>query len=136
MKKPPFFVEQRYKANSYLLAIGLLAAIGLLMVLAEHMLKSPEPITSLFRKSEKDYVQENIALRAANDSLRVIAAKVDVLEAQGTGSTVRNVAVPRLGHFDDPEGLKESNFQAYTLAKLRFYFQKSDSLERFINLHM
>ncbi len=136
----PALIDTKYKAKSYgLFIIMLLVLFALIFtgfIMVDHSLKSDQPLTGFFVKSQAEYLSENKRLTHEVDSLKAIASQVPILKRalKNSSSTAvtTNVQVPNLGHYRDTKNLKAKDYQAYLVEKMRFYYRKSEVQEKFI----
>ena len=133
----PILYDKGYKAATYSMFLVVVLVLSLLLALligvVDHALKSPEPLSALFRKDSAAVVAENIELRRQLDSLkREIAIRPVESKPIAQTGVARNVQVPRLGHYSN-DALKNSNFSKYLEEKMKFYYNKSEQLEVFIS---
>lgn len=134
------FVDAKYKAKSYSIALvfWILIVVGVIVIFGaiDHMRKSPEPLFGLFLKNKEQYKVENARLHTENDSLRELANEAADLKLQLQNETgvsfTRNPLIPNLGHYRDSLNLNKTNREAYLTDKMKFYYNKSEQLEKFI----
>lgn len=137
----PVLVDTKYKEKSYRMFLILFITVAFSFFFGffifDHHTKSDEPLSSFFVKSKANYITENIRLTRQLDSVKSVAAQVPMLKKALDGSNAAvitsNVQVPKLGHYQDQKNLKQNNYQAYLIEKLRFYYNKSEVQSKFIN---